>query len=49
MDQVGFAVPTAIRSDFPMCFACSPRLAVAFTASGHTGMSSGRRLGVATS
>lgn len=49
MDRVGLAVPTAIPSDFPMCFACPPRLAVAFTASGHTGMSSGRGLGVATS
>lgn len=37
MDQVGLAVPTAIPSDFPMCFACPPRLAVTFTASGHTG------------
>lgn len=33
----GLAVPTAIPSDFPMCFACPPRLAVTFTASGHTG------------
>lgn len=49
MDQIGLPVPTAIPSDFPMCFACPPRLAVAFTASVHTGMSSGRRLGVATS
>lgn len=49
MDQVGLAVPMAILSDFTMCFACPSRLAVAFTVSDHTGMSSGRRLGVATS
>lgn len=49
MDRVGLAVPTAIPSDFPVCFACPSRLAVTFTASGHTGMSSVRRLGVATS